>query len=106
MLVANPIPYKGQLLARRLDKLRELQLEQPTNGQWLNSAGESVLGLFPRREWCVEFVELRPGSMVVVVERLRDMVLVLLVPRKAEVASAPDRASANTGLPKPSDILV
>ena len=38
--------------------------------------------------------------MVVVVERLRDMVLVLL-PRKAEVASAPDRASANTGLPKP-----
>ena len=70
--------------------------------------GETLLvnpywGCF-RGDWCVEFVE-RPGSMVVVVERLRDKVLVL-VPRKAEVASAPDRASANTGLPKPSDILV
>ena len=38
-------------------------------------------------EWCVEFVE-RPGSMVVVVERLRDMVLVVVLPRKAEVARA------------------
>ena len=40
----------------------------------------------------------RPGSMVVVVERLRDMVLV--VPRKAKVARAANRASANTGLPQ------
>ena len=103
MLASNPIPYKGQLLARSLDKQGEHRQTQPNNSQWLNSASESVLRQFPRREWCVEFVELRPGSMVVVVERLRDMVL---VPRKAEVASAPDRASANTGLPKPSDILV
>ena len=36
--------------------------------------------------------------MVVVVERLRDMVLV--VPRKAKVARAANRASANTGLPQ------
>ena len=90
MLAANPIPYKGQLPVSCLFKQQEHRQKQPGTGQWY-SVGESVLRLFPRREWCVEFVE-RPGSMVVVVERLRDMVL---VPRKAEVASAPDRASAN-----------
>ena len=37
-------------------------------------AGESVLGSFGGK-WCVEFAE-RPGSMVVV-ERLRDRVLVV-----------------------------